>query len=247
MIHSLMRKYPVGSTPAFVKAGHVRWVTSCVLVLVMVSVLLLLSHGFCAEWPTPPSGQPEQMWSKIDYDAKLTDPFFESNERSHPWYIIKHPDGSFEDTTSDKRPEKEPPHLKHTAKCFSTSFEGEGGKHLVNFCEATLLDVNLVDLFIHESNPADEDALSVQIRNGMFTSEYWTAFRIMPSRVPFAIWTTTRQKLTLDKKVYGKGDVIKGRIDFECRQEITDPTLIEHFGRDPKTIKVYGVFKTVVE
>jgi hypothetical protein len=222
--------------------------------MAMFLTLLLLGRGFAGNleygvgtWEIP-SGQPTQMQSQVDYDPKLADPFFESNEWSYPWWIIKHPDGHFESTMSDdERSVKDPPRLKHTAKCFSTSFEGEGGKHLVNFCEAKLLNVNIIELFIHESNPADEDALSVQIRNGIFTSEYWTVFRIRPSIVPFATWTTTRQKLTLDKKVYRKGDAIKGRIDFECVQKITDPILIEHFGRNPTTIKVSGVFKTIVE
>ena len=59
---------------------------------------------------------------------------------------------------------------------------------------------------------------------------------------------TTRQKLTLDKKAYRKGNVIKGRIDFECVQKVIDPKNIERWGKDPTTtIKVYGVFKTIVK
>ncbi|MBI5568597.1 MAG: hypothetical protein HY914_01495 [Desulfomonile tiedjei] len=206
-----------------------------------VLVLLLLGNAFGAAWENPPPGQPNQMQSRVDYDPKLTDPFFTSNEWSYPWYIIKHGDGHFEDTTSDKRPDKEPPHLKHTAKCFSTSY---GSKHLVRFCAARFLGENMIDLFIHEKNPAFRDALRVRIRNGMFTSQYWTRYVAGPIDL---IWTTKRQKLTLDKKEYRKGDVIKGRIDFECVQEITDPEYVEEHGRGLTTIKVNGVFKTIVE
>jgi hypothetical protein len=53
--------------------------------------------------------------------------------------------------------------------------------------------------------------------------------------------------LTLDKRTYGKGDEIKGRIDFECVREWSNPKYIEKYGRGPKTIKVFGVFKTIVE
>lgn len=43
--------------------------------------LLLLGNSFgTARWANPPSGQPAQMSSWVDYDPKLTDPFFESNE-----------------------------------------------------------------------------------------------------------------------------------------------------------------------
>jgi len=47
--------------------------------------------------------------------------------------------------------------------------------------------------------------------------------------------------------VYRNGDVIKGKIDFECVQEPTNREYIEKWGSDPTTIKVYGVFKTIVE
>lgn len=61
------------------------------------------------------------------------------------------------------------------------------------------------------------------------------------------LWTTKRQELTMDRKMYRKGDLIKGRIDFECLQEPTSPKYIEKWGRDARTIKVQGVFKTIVE
>ena len=159
------------------------------------------------------SGQPDQMWSRVNCDPKLTDPFFESNEWSYPWWILKHSDGSFQSTRSDdERPVKDPPRLKHTAKCFSTSF---GSKHLVRFCEARLLDVNTIDLLIHEFSPAFRDALRVQIRKEKFTSRSWTLYIAGPPPDGYK-WMTKRQELTLDKKTYRKGDVIKGRIDFEC-------------------------------
>ena len=205
-----------------------------------VLALLPLGVSFGAEWPAPPPGQPEQMWSRIDYDPNLSDPFFESNEWSYPSHIIKHPDGSFEDTSSDKRPAEEPPHVKHTAKCLSISM---GAAHPVEFCEARLLDVNAMDLFIHNSGPGYHDALRVRIRNGMFTCQYWTLYKqYIPGPL---IWTTKRQSLTLDKKAYRSGDVIKGKIDFEC----LDEQFSKHLERDahPVTINLYGVFKTVVE
>ncbi len=211
--------------------------TKPLLVFIFVLALLLLVHGYGAEWPVPPPGQPAQMWSRVDYDPKLTDPFYKSNEWSYP-------DGS-QVVSSGMWPEGEdPPRLKHTAKCYSTS---SGVKHLVRFCEAKLLDLNMIDLLIHESNPAFDDRLRVQIRNGMFTCQYWTASKVRPRIRPGTIWTTKRQKLTLDKKACRTGDVIKGRIDFECVQEPTNPAYIEEWGRNPRTIKVHGVFKTIVE
>jgi hypothetical protein len=248
MNHSYTKEYPTGPDPIFMGPKRARWITSCVLALATLLVLFLLAHSFAdnlkygiGSWEAP-SGQPTQMWSKVDYDPKLTDPFFESNEWSYPWWIIKHRDGQFESTRSeDESSVKDPPRVKHTAKCFSTSF---GTVHLIKFCEARLLDANAIDLLIHEKNPAFRDALRVQVRNGMFTCQYWTFYAAGPTDL---IWTTKRQKLTLDRKMYRRGDVIKGKIDFECVQEITDPEHVEKYGKGTTTISVSGVFKTIVE
>ncbi len=221
----------------------------CISIAFTLSLLLL---GACYGGWEVPKGQPAQIKSPVNYDPNLSDPFFESEERSHPWWIIKHRDGHFEDTTSDKRPEKEPPRVKHTAECFITALEPGRDKDLVSrdtdlatFCEAKLLDVNMIDLLIHAKNMAYVDALRVRIRNGMFACRYWT-FYIRPGKADW-IWTTKRQKLTLDKKVHRKGDVIKGKIAFECAQEPTNPKYVEKWGRNPTTIKVKGVFKTILE
>lgn len=181
------------------------------------------------------------MSSRVDYDPKLTDTFFESDEWSYPYWIQEHPDGHFTSSRStDRDPVEDPPQLKHTAKCFSTSF---GVKHVVNFCEARLVDGHVIDLLIHETNPAFRDSLLVRIRDGKFTCQYW----IIDGFHSFT-WTTTWQKLTLDKNVYRKGDVIKGRIDFVCDRQLIDPNDIKKWRRDPSaTIKVFGVFKTIVE
>jgi hypothetical protein len=69
----------------------------------------------------------------------------------------------------------------------------------------------------------------------------------MVAPLPPFIWTTKQQKLTLDKKTYSKGDVVKGKIDFECAESTTDPKWIEKYGPNPITIKVFGVFKTIVK
>jgi hypothetical protein len=47
--------------------------------------------------------------------------------------------------------------------------------------------------------------------------------------------------------LYRKGDLIKGRIDFEFLEEPTNPKHIEKQGRHLTIIKLYGVFKTTVK
>lgn len=215
-------RFPVSTRP-------LKWI-----LLGPVLALLLLANGFgAAWWEVPPSGQTDQMWSKVNHDPKLTDPFFKSNEWSYWEGGRVLPDrGMFAEGEVLRR-------SKHTARCFSTSF---GTKHEVRFCEARLLDVNTIDLFIHEHNPAFDDRLRVGIRNGMFTCQFWTLYRAGPTRG--LMWTTKRQKLTLDKKAYQKGDMIKGRIDIEVLDELIHP---KYPNRPPRRITVYGVLKTIVE
>jgi len=198
---------------------HLKWI-----MFGAILALLLLGHGIGADWPDPPPGQPAQMSSRVEYDPKLSDPFFESEDWSCP----------------NKTAECEgQPRVRHTAKCFSTSF---GVEHLIRFCKAQLLDANMIDLYIDEATPAFDDNLRVQIKDGMFTCQYWTLYRGGPTKD--LTWTTKRQQLTLDKKEYQKGDVIKGRIDIEVLDELINP---ECPGRSPRTITLKGVFKTKVE
>ncbi len=195
-------------------------------VLAAVLILLVVASGFTdnlkygigRDWRVTP-GQPAQMSSRVDYDPKLTDPFFRSQ----------------------KRLKKPLPHLTYTANCYSTSFDE---KHSVRFCKAELLGANMIDLFIGETNPEYGDNLTVQIRNGMFMCQYKALYKNTSKGL---IWTTKRQKLALDNKTYRKGDLIKGRIDFECLEKQTDPMVVEKYGRRPRTITVDGVFKTIVD
>jgi hypothetical protein len=192
-------------------------------------VLLLLGHGhaFGTRWQDPPPGQPEQMRSRVDYDRNLTDPFFKLDE-----YLER----TFHDI---KRP-KQPLRVKQTANCFSTSF---GVKHKVRCCQARLIDANMIELFVYDPlNAGFDDNLTVQIRNGMFTCQFWTLYKGGPQEG--LTWTTKWQKLTLDKKTCRKGDVIKGRIALEVLDELINS---KYPDRPPRRIKLYGVFKTILE
>jgi hypothetical protein len=174
-----------------------------------------------------PDGQPEQIRSQVQYDPNLSDPFFETEELSYR--CTEH--------AKELR-------YKLTARCLgSHQYE-----HSINFCFAKLLEGNTIELFIHDNYdcPGPDDNLKIVVQNGVFWSQYWTVYKHLASNYGL-IWTTRMQKLTLDKKEYGKGDVIKGKIDFECVQENGDPKLIEEYGRNPRTITVKGVFKTILE
>jgi hypothetical protein len=217
------------------KTRHIHRISKLWLALTTVLLLSLPTHGLGYDMWQPPPGQPAQMWSKFDYDPKLWDTFFESD-------VMGYPDRGHITTRGKKRKGEDSSLSEHTARCFSNSL---GTKHLVEFCEARLVDANTIDLLIHHTSPGFHDRLRVQVRNGMFTCQFWNLYQI-PGRADM-VWTTKRQALTLDKELYRKGDVLKGRIDLECVMEATNPEFIEKKGRRTRTVKVYGVFKPIVE
>jgi hypothetical protein len=223
------------------EAGHIPVIPKLWLPVAVALALLPLGHGYGAEWPVPPPGQPAQIRSQVNYDPKLSDPFFESDEWSYPWWIIKHGDGTIENTAGGPTDEKELPHLKHTARCF-TSFQGE---HWIKFCNAKLLDADTIEHCIHDGDEANSDNLRIVVQKGVFWSQYWTVYKRIIRGHEGATWTTTKQELTLDKKVYRQGDVIKGRIVFECVEEATNP--LPGHQIHAEIIKVEGVFKSILE
>lgn len=65
--------------------------------------------------------RPRQMESPVEYDAEMTDQFFEVDKWSAPWWIIERNDGSFEDTTGQITRREDIPRLRHTAESGQSS------------------------------------------------------------------------------------------------------------------------------
>jgi hypothetical protein len=127
---------------------------------------------------------------------------------------------------------------RYTAKCFSSFNEPE-----INFCDAKLLADDTTELFIH----GDAHNLRIIVQNGVFQSQYWYYYIEHTPGDELLTWTTKDQDLTLDKKVYRKGDVIKGRIYFACAEGHNDPKRAEAYSKKPSITRITGVFKTVVK
>ena len=135
-------------------------------------------------------------------------------------------------------PVKDPPRIIRTAELLCND---RNYWHVLYFCKAGLLGEDTIQLYVPDQYNITEH-LGVLIRDGKFSCQYWNN-----EGHGAYTWTTTRQKLVLDKKMYRKGDVIKGRIDFECVMEPINRDWIWKHGKRPQTIHVYGVFKPTVE
>jgi hypothetical protein len=224
--HHLTRKYPAGSNSVSLKMNRSARTIGWRVTLVTVLVLLPVGPAFGDQWiALVPPGQPAQIRSQVKYDPKLSDPFFESDKWSCPRRV-------------EKCAKKD--RLKNTAKCHSSL----DSRHPIHFCEAKCIDGGGIELLLNDSTlpqPFDQYLLIV-VKEGVFWSQYWVNYEA--ARYGVLTWTTKKQVLTLDKRIYHKGDVIKGRIAFECAEDETDPLR----GLVSTTIiKLEGAFKTILQ
>jgi hypothetical protein len=128
--------------------------------------------------------------------------------------------------------------IKHTANLVTD----QQYEHMIRYCDAELKNGS-IELYIHDFTPSTNDNLKIKIVGGFFQSQYWTTY-VADRGDEGLTWTTKKQKLILDKKNYKKGDIIKGKLEFECVQQVTNP---EYKGTSPHNIKIEGVFKAVVK
>jgi hypothetical protein len=138
---------------------------------------------------------------------------------------------------------------KDTGKCYFNSFGIKNGV----VCEPGSVRPDNVYIRIRKQRPeiphgetleypdACSEMLNINIINGMFSCYYKQTFCIKPGCDRWCNATTKRQELTSDKQTYRKGDVITGRIDFECLVECPECP------EKPETVIVKGVFKTILK
>lgn len=200
---------------------------------------LLLMGCLPAGLPAQAFGpQPEQRTSRVRVDPGLSDPFFQTEATVLPWWIVENADGSFEDTLGGSTAEKDPPRLKQTARC-RTRFQYP---HEIRFCEAQLREDGTLRILLHDFSASTCDNLEITVEAGRFRSQYWTTYP-SPSGNAGLVWVTKKQKLTLDRRVFRRGDSLKGRVDFTCEQ-VDTARPDARAGR--RTIRIQGVFKAEI-
>jgi hypothetical protein len=186
--------------------------------LLIVTFSIYITSALCIA--QVPKGQPEQIKTRVKYSSELNNPFFNSNE----W--------SAGEPNLGEDPNKK---SLHTAKCITE----HQIRHIIRFCEAKLLSDGTLELYIHDFTASTVDNLKIKIKDGYFTSQYWTAY-VADKGDEGLIWITKKQYLILNQENYKIGDTIKGKIEFECVQEVTNP---KYGGRYPKSISIEGYFK----
>lgn len=133
----------------------------------------------------------------------------------------------------------DPKLTKDTGKCYFTSF---GTKARV-VCKLWLFGPDTIHFSIGKPDlfpTSCGETLKGAIIDGKFSCYYSLICKI-PRRGCSTCTTVQRQELTLDKKTYRKGDVITGKIDFECLDD--RPAC----AKNPSPVIVKGVFKTILK
>jgi hypothetical protein len=206
--------------------------------LSLLALIISITIGFVYGrdmWPEPPPGQPEQMWSKVEYELKFDDPFFHPKEWIYPARVVNYPNHTYAAHIKPEYIDK-----SYTARCFVWSGEDDYA-HSLGLCQARFLTSSKQDLLIRRSpEGASYDKLSIRIRNGNFVCIYWNEFYGQNVK-----WVTTEQKLIIDKSTYKKNDEIKGKIEFKCILDYEHSKLKRVPVKADKvmTVKISGVFK----
>jgi hypothetical protein len=170
------------------------------------------------------------MWSTIDYDPNLKDPFFKPNESSDA-LVCDDGVGTYG--------------VNHKVECCCNSKEGLDETRLHRFCEARVIDGHNIALRFYDPDRGHErgTCLMVWMRKGRFTMDYQGS-NVYGKSIRLQVrWIPQKQKLTLDKRAYRKGEVIKGRIEFECLKRMRWRGLKQEKTR---TFKIFRVFKAIL-
>ncbi|MFZ5554263.1 MAG: hypothetical protein ACOZCO_14185 [Bacteroidota bacterium] len=204
--------------------------------LYLLLTLFFLAIGFPVAYTQPAFPQPVQKISKVKYDVSLRDTFFEKEYYSLQWFMLQNEDGSYSSALADSlgNPVIDTAKMVHTANCVSQ----QGYEHIIRYCDAWYKGDTLL-LFLNDMTASTYDNLLVKVINGKFSCQYWTAYPSL-QRSQKLTWTTTSQKLELDREKYKAGDKLKGKIYVMIKEE-----QLQHSGKkETCIILIEGAIKT---
>ncbi len=176
----------------------------------------------------------DTLESRIKVDDSLHSPFFTTSETSYPWHIIRHDDGSFEDTLDGTVSRRDMIPLEHTAQCIST----HQGNHQMDFCHARLSG-NTLKLEIYGGLPAFASSLMIEINGSQFKCFFRAAY---PVQTPGLRWNILSKELVVKTLDFKKGSRMPAKINVTF-EEITP--------RNGKELKeqyeIVGYIKPVIQ
>ncbi len=172
-------------------------------------------------------------YAVIDKDLYST--FFDSQEASYKWHILKHDDGTFEDTMGGEVSDEDKIPIQHTSNCVST----HQGKHSMNFCDAAIKS-GVLQLKIHGGLPAYSSSLLIEIKeNNEFSCFFKTVYPAPGSDLK---WNILSKKLELKTSDFKKGKQIFAwlSVEFEETSTYKGEKVIKNY-------KIKGYIKPIIK
>jgi len=160
-----------------------------------------------------------------------------SKHWAYPWYVIKHPNGKFENTLGGDIKKADTAHLYFTANCQTNVMGG----YKLRYCFSNR-SAKGIRLKFADGSPAYEKEYLVYIKNNKHSFEPKLTYPVL---VPGndKTYRVIKSKLMLDEQHDNKAEILSGYIDTEFT-ETTSASKAK-----PVTRKYYfrGYFKTEVK
>lgn len=160
-----------------------------------------------------------------------------SKHWAYPWYVVKHPNGKFENTLGSDIKKADTAHLYFTANCQTNVMGG----YKLRYCFANK-NANGIRLKFADGSPAYENEYLVYITKNKHSFEPKLTYPVL---VPDndKTYRVIKSTLSLDPQDDDKAEILSGYIDAEFTETSSAPKT------KPVTRKYYfrGYFKTEVK
>ena len=176
----------------------------------------------------------KKIISKVTVDKNFIDTFSFIKQWSYPDYTFKDDSGHFEIDENRKIIAEDTAHLYFTANCTTNV---QGG-YDIRYCYAKKKKNEIV-LTFSDGLPAYASQFYVHIDTSNFWCDAETIYPVIASGQKKSC-RITKQKLTVDKSKYSKGDMIKGVIEMEFIETVAVPKK----GVQKRNLFLKGYFKT---
>jgi hypothetical protein len=176
----------------------------------------------------------KQKISKITVDKNFIDTFSFSKQWAYPDYTFKDDSGHFEIDEDREITAEDTAHLYFTANCTTNV---QGG-YDIRYCFAKKKKNEIV-LTFSDGLPAYASQFYVHIDTSTFWCDAETIYPVIAiGQKKFC--RIIKQKITVDKSKYSKGDTIKGFIEIDFIETVSVPKK----GVQKRNLFLKGYFKT---
>lgn len=172
----------------------------------------------------------------IDPSLKIDTSF--NHKWLYPWYVVKHKDGSFENTLSDSIHAEDTARQFYTAACTNTHL----GSHKINYCKASLYNDD-VELRFSGQPPGYNEEMVIVIRKDAFKGQYNFEYVALQPEIKNSFQIVSQKLVLKSKPVYDR--MITGTIEVRFREKMEAVTGKKPKNRLPQPAVTYSKIYTL--